>query len=143
MKRTVPVVLQIAIGGAIGASFFASRAAFAADLLRTPGLTEGPFYPDRLPLDTDNDLIVLNDALTPATGEVTHLTGRVHPGIGAPGHRETELVIRTDEPPQRLHQLAGHRAPGGLHGPARELPAVVGDVQPQAGRVGHVGAVLR
>jgi protocatechuate 3,4-dioxygenase beta subunit len=29
----------------------------------------------RLPLDTDNDLLILNDGLTPAVGEITHLTG--------------------------------------------------------------------
>ena len=36
----------------------------------------GPFYPDRLPLDTDNDLIIIKDSITPAVGEITHLTGR-------------------------------------------------------------------
>ncbi|MEO8272274.1 MAG: intradiol ring-cleavage dioxygenase, partial [Aureliella sp.] len=42
---------------------------FADELLATAALTEGPFYPDQLPLDTDNDLIILNDAITPAVGE--------------------------------------------------------------------------
>ena len=42
---------------------------FAEELALTPRQTEGPFYPDQLPLDTDNDLIVVNDALTPAVGE--------------------------------------------------------------------------
>ena len=42
-----------------------------------PPLTEGPFYPDKLPLDTDNDLIIVNDHVTPAVGEITHLTGRI------------------------------------------------------------------
>jgi len=51
--------------------------AFAEALALTPEQTEGPFYPNHLPLDTDNDLIVVNDALTPAVGEVTHLSGRV------------------------------------------------------------------
>ncbi len=37
--------------------------------LATPRQTEGPFYPDHLPLDTDNDLLVLNKWLTPPTGE--------------------------------------------------------------------------
>ena len=30
-----------------------------------------------LVLDTDNDLLILNDAITPAVGEITHLTGKV------------------------------------------------------------------
>ena len=53
------------------------RGAFAEELGRTPRLTEGPFYPHKLPLDTDNDLIIINDSITPAVGDVTHLTGRV------------------------------------------------------------------
>ncbi|HEY6564951.1 MAG TPA: intradiol ring-cleavage dioxygenase, partial [Pirellulaceae bacterium] len=33
--------------------------AFAEELAVTPTQTEGPFYPDRLPLDTDNDLLIV------------------------------------------------------------------------------------
>src|SRR6266550_3678092 len=56
---------------------FTVPGAFAEELLRTPRQTEGPFYPDKLPLDTDNDLIIVNEGLTPAIGEITHLSGRV------------------------------------------------------------------
>lgn len=70
--------------GALGAAFFTTRGLFAEELFRTPSLTEGPFYPDELPLDDDNDLIVINDDLTPAIGEVTHLTGRVLDASGSP-----------------------------------------------------------
>ena len=66
------------------AAFGLSREALAAQLLRTPPMTEGPFYPDRLPLDTDNDLIIINDNLTPAVGEITHLSGRVLSASGSP-----------------------------------------------------------
>jgi hypothetical protein len=62
---------------ALSAAYFTTRGLFAEELARTPAQTEGPFYPDKLPLDTDNDLLVLNDSITPAVGEVTHLTGRV------------------------------------------------------------------
>ena len=44
------------------------RRLFAADLLRTPPMTEGPFYPDKMPLDTDNDLIIVGKNTTPAAG---------------------------------------------------------------------------
>src|SRR5437667_598066 len=54
---------------------FAVPGAFADELVRTPRQTEGPFYPDKLPLDTDNDLLIINDSITPAVGEVTHLSG--------------------------------------------------------------------
>ena len=63
---------------------FAAPGAFAEALMRTPGQTEGPFYPDKLPLDTDNDLIMVNDSTTPALGEVTHLSGRILDGRGDP-----------------------------------------------------------
>ncbi len=59
---------------AVGAVAFSMPGAFAEALGRTPRQTEGPFYPNRLPLDTDNDLLVINDAITPAVGEVTHLS---------------------------------------------------------------------
>jgi protocatechuate 3,4-dioxygenase beta subunit len=69
---------------ASGAAFFTSRGLFAEELARTPSRTEGPFYPDKLPLDTDNDLIIINDGATLAVGEITHLTGRVLTSSGSP-----------------------------------------------------------
>src|SRR5712671_519675 len=68
----------------VGAALFALPGAFAEELILTPPQTEGPFYPDHLPLDTDNDLIIVNDALTPAVGEITHLSGRILDAKGAP-----------------------------------------------------------
>lgn len=69
---------------ALGTAAFAVPGAFAEELTRTPRQTEGPFYPDKLPLDTDNDLLIVNDALTPAVGEVTHLGGRILDAKGDP-----------------------------------------------------------
>ncbi len=69
---------------ALGASAFFVRGAYAEELSRTPSLTEGPFYPPKLPLDTDNDLLIINDKIMPAVGEVTHLTGRVLSTSGEP-----------------------------------------------------------
>lgn len=78
-------LMQLALGGA---SALSAHGAFAEYLSKppvlTPAQTEGPFYPDKLPLDTDNDLIVLNDALTSAVGEVTYLSGRVLDAHGEP-----------------------------------------------------------
>jgi len=65
------------------APLFTVPGAFAELLVRTPPQTEGPFYPDKLPLDRDNDLIVVGDSLTPAVGEITQLHGRVTDVKGA------------------------------------------------------------
>ena len=70
-------------GVAVGAAAFTTPGVFA-EMLATPPMTEGPFYPDKLPLDTDNDLIVLNENTTPAIGEITHLTGQVLTKAGTP-----------------------------------------------------------
>ena len=55
---------------AFGAATLTTPGVFA-ELIETPQMTEGPFYPDKLPLDTDNDLLILNDSITPAVGEIT------------------------------------------------------------------------
>ena len=69
---------------ALGAAFSTVPGLFAEVLTSTPRQTEGPFYPDKLPLDTDNDLLILNNAATPALGEVTYLSGRILDARGEP-----------------------------------------------------------
>jgi protocatechuate 3,4-dioxygenase beta subunit len=54
----------------MASAFFTTPGAFAQQLVLTPAQTAGPFYPDKLPLDTDNDLLVINDRITPAVGEI-------------------------------------------------------------------------
>ncbi|HEY9282482.1 MAG TPA: protocatechuate 3,4-dioxygenase [Pyrinomonadaceae bacterium] len=72
-------------GLALGAAaFFTVPGLFAQELALTPRQTEGPFYPDHLPLDRDNDLIVVSDRTTPAVGQITHLSGRVLDARGTP-----------------------------------------------------------
>jgi protocatechuate 3,4-dioxygenase beta subunit len=77
-------------GLALPAAYWLSPGAFAEELTRTPKQTEGPFYPDKLPLDTDNDLILINDKLTPAVGEITHLMGKI---LDAKGNPLTGAVV--------------------------------------------------
>jgi len=69
---------------AMGATAWTVRGAFAEELIRTPTTFEGPFFPTRLPLDTDNDLLIINDAITPAVGEITQLGGRILDAKGNP-----------------------------------------------------------
>src|SRR5438477_3168752 len=84
-------------------AFFTTPGAFADELVRTPSQTEGPFYPDRLPLDTDNDLIVVNNSLTPAVGEVTHLSGRILGANGSPVRNATVEIWQVDNHGSYLH----------------------------------------
>ena len=81
----------------------APRGAFAQKLLETAQTTEGPFYPDKLPLDTDNDLLILNDGLTPAVGEITHLTGHVFTSSGLPIRNAFVEIWQTDADGSYVH----------------------------------------
>src|SRR2546429_8112745 len=85
------------------AAFFAVPGAFAEELMRTPRQTEGPFYPDKLPLDTDNDLILVNDSITPAVGEITHLSGRILDGRGDPIRNSLVEIWQVDNNGIYLH----------------------------------------
>ena len=76
---------------------------FADELTRTPPQTEGPFYPDKLPLDTDNDLLVINDGITPAVGTITHLTGRVLDLKGNPVRNALVEIWQCDNNGVYLH----------------------------------------
>ena len=89
-------------------ALFATPGAFAEELLRTPQQTEGPFYPDHLPLDTDNDLIVVNDGLTPAVGEITYLSGRILDATGAPIRNAVVEIWQCDNHGAYLHSKTGN-----------------------------------
>jgi protocatechuate 3,4-dioxygenase beta subunit len=65
------------------AAALGARGAFA-QALATAVTGDGPYYPDRLPLDTDNDLLIINDGITPAVGEIAHFGGRLLAESGAP-----------------------------------------------------------
>lgn len=101
---------QLAAGTAAmaGVGLFA-RGAFAEELVRTPRQTEGPFYPDHLPLDTDNDLLIVNDAITPAVGEVTHLSGRLLDAKGEPVRNALVEIWQCDNGGVYFHSRGGSR----------------------------------
>lgn len=104
-------IRQSVVGAAAIASgaFFTRPGLFAEELL-TPPMTEGPFYPDRLPLDTDNDLLVLNDSITPAVGQITHLTGKVTDQKGNPVRNARVEIWQVDGKGVYLHSKGGDRA---------------------------------
>jgi protocatechuate 3,4-dioxygenase beta subunit len=88
---------------ALASVFFTVPGAFAEQLMLTPRQTEGPFYPDHLPLDTDNDLVTVNDSTTPAVGEITWLSGRVLTGSGEPVRNATVEIWQVDHNGVYLH----------------------------------------
>src|SRR4051794_37188307 len=80
-----------------GAAALTTRGLFAEELVRTPSQTEGPFYPDKLPLDTDNALLIINDAIPPAVGSVTHLGGRILDAKGDPVRNALVEIWQVDD----------------------------------------------
>jgi protocatechuate 3,4-dioxygenase beta subunit len=56
-----------------------------------------------LPLDTDNDLLIINDAINPAVGEVTHVSGRVLDINGNPIRNAVVEIWQVDSNGVYLH----------------------------------------
>lgn len=81
---------------------------FADQLTQTPRQTEGPFYPNKMPLDTDNDLLIINDALTPAVGRITHLSGRILNRNGEPIRNALVEIWQVDNNGAYLHTGSGN-----------------------------------
>src|SRR5688500_8108610 len=89
--------------GSIGAAAYYTPGVFAEQLTQTPSQTEGPFYPNKMPLDTDNDLLVINDAITPAVGEITHLSGRILDSRGEPIKNAVVEIWQVDNNAAYIH----------------------------------------
>ena len=95
--------------GALGAAFWNVPGAFAEELVKTPAQTEGPFYPDKLPLDTDNDLIIVNNSVTPAVGKISHLSGRILDAKGNPVKNALVEIWQCDNNGAYLHSQSSNR----------------------------------
>jgi protocatechuate 3,4-dioxygenase, beta subunit len=133
------------------AAFFTVPGAFAEQLILTPRQTEGPFYPDHLPLDTDNDLIVVNDSLTPASGKITHLSGRVLDSRGDPIRNALVEIWQVDGNGVYLHSGDKHakRDPN-FQGFGRFMTGSTGEYYfrtikpvPYPGRTSHIHLALK
>jgi protocatechuate 3,4-dioxygenase beta subunit len=135
----------------LGAAAFSARGAFAEQLARTPRTTEGPFYPPKLPLDTDNDLLVINDSITPAVGEVTHLTGRVLSVSGEPILNAVVEIWQCDSKQVYIAQgTSGGRADPNFQGFGRFVTGSTGEYYfrtikpvPYPGRTPHIHVKIK
>ncbi|MEO2034290.1 MAG: intradiol ring-cleavage dioxygenase, partial [Planctomycetaceae bacterium] len=94
---------------AFGAAAMTTPGLFAEELTQTARQTEGPFYPNKLPLDTDNDLLIVNDTITPAVGKVTHLTGRILSLAGEPVRNAVVEIWQVDNNGVYIHTEAHDR----------------------------------
>lgn len=87
---------------------------FAATLTETARTGDGPFYPDKMPLDTDNDLLIINDRITPAVGEITHFGGRLLDESGAAVRNAFIEIWQADSNGSYIH--TGGRNDGRIDG---------------------------
>jgi protocatechuate 3,4-dioxygenase beta subunit len=94
--------------GALASAWWLTPGAFAEELTRTPKQTEGPFYPNKFPLDTDNDLLIINDSITPAVGEITHLTGKLLDAAGNPLVGAVVEIWQCDQHGAYLHERSSN-----------------------------------
>ena len=115
-------------GVSASAALLTTRGAFA-ELVQTPAQTEGPFYPNHLPLDTDNDLIRINSDLTPAVGEITHLSGRVLDARGNPLKSAVVEIWQVDNNGAYIHTQSsgGERRDAHFQGFGRFLTSREGE----------------
>jgi protocatechuate 3,4-dioxygenase beta subunit len=89
--------------------WFSVPGAFAEELYRTPRQTEGPFYPNQLPLDTDNDLIIVNNSVTPAVGTLVQLSGRILSTSGQPIRNAVVEIWQVDNNGAYIHTGSNNR----------------------------------
>ncbi|HKY04502.1 MAG TPA: intradiol ring-cleavage dioxygenase, partial [Blastocatellia bacterium] len=102
--------LAIGAAAAAGARSLFTRGVFAEELTETPKQVEGPFYPDKMPLDTDNDLLIINDSITPAVGTVTYLSGRILDRRGNPIRGALVEIWQVDNNAAYLHSASDNRS---------------------------------
>jgi protocatechuate 3,4-dioxygenase beta subunit len=147
VRRRRDFIKNLTLSGAL----FSVRGAFA-ELVKTPAQTEGPFYPDKLPLDTDNDLIVLNDAATPALGEITWFSGRILDPRGEPVRSAMVEIWQCDGNGAYLHSKTTNREKrdGNFQGFGRFLTGSTGEYLfrtikpvPYPGRTPHIHVLIK
>ena len=149
LPRPLPAASRRRLLGmaALGTLFATRRGAYADELVRTAAQTEGPFFPDRLPLDTDNDLLIINESSSPADGVVTWLSGRILSATGTPLRGAVVEIWQCDAHGAYLHSgsVNGSRRDGHFQGYGRFVTGTDGrygfrTIKPVAypGRTPHI-----
>lgn len=122
------------------------RAQTKTQRVLTPSQTEGPFYPVRQPVDSDNDLVVVRGQEASAQGIVTHITGKVLDRDGRPVSGASVEIWQCDANGLYHHprDRAGQRD-GGFQGFGRTVVSAEGDYWfrtirpvPYPGRTPHI-----
>jgi len=130
---------------AAAAGLLSSRA--RAALLPTPPQTEGPFYPPKLPLDSDNDLVQVKGEPHAALGTVAHVVGRLLDLNGRPVAGARIEIWQCDANGRYLHprDSSGRPRDEGFQGYGQTLTAADGAYRfrtikpvPYPGRTPHI-----
>jgi protocatechuate 3,4-dioxygenase, beta subunit len=142
---------RLLASGLSAAALVAAAPALAA-LKPTPRQTRGPFYPETIPLDHDNDLVRVKGRAAQAMGEITHLSGRVLDTAGTPVPGARVEIWQCD-----AHGIYHHsgdsrvsRVDGNFQGYGRMIAAADGGYRfrtikpaPYPGRTPHIHVAVR
>jgi len=138
--------------GIIGSAALFTPGVFAQKLMQTPKQTEGPFYPNKMPLDTDNDLLMINDSITPAVGAVTYLSGRILDSKGQPMRNAFVEIWQCDGNGAYLHTgtVNADKRDGNFQGFGRFMTGSTGEYLfrtikpvPYPGRTPHIHFMVK
>ena len=138
-RRTVAAAMV-----AFPALWLSARAQPAAGRIATPSQTEGPFYPVRLPIDSDNDLL-RNGTLDYRRGQPAWVDGTVTDLDGKPLRGALVEIWQCDENGHYHHPGDGDRADAAFQGFGRVAVGEDGSYRfrtirpvPYGGRTPHI-----
>ncbi len=100
---------RLLLTGATALGALALGHARGSTLVVTPPQSRGPFYPDRLPLDRDNDLVRVAGRAGTAAGEIAHVLGRVLDVRGTPVAGARIEIWQCDSRGRYLHSADARR----------------------------------